>query len=294
MTKGAAPVVCFQQFSYRYPNSDFYALKNINLQLHKGSIVGLIGPTGAGKTTLIKSVNGIIPHTEGGTCSGQVLLNGCPTVNLSTASIGRLVGTVMDDPESQIICLDVEQELVFGMENYGVPPEQMEQRLTAALAGAGISHLRYRSTGSLSGGQKQRLAIAAALALLPEILVLDEPTSELDPLGTEEIFAVLKEINRQQGITVLVAEQKTELLARYCDQLVILSDGEIALAGTPREVFGNPKVYQLGVTLPQVTELAWQLNRDSCLFPVTLEEGVDFCRTWLSGGGGKKCKVSLT
>ncbi|SHF01810.1 energy-coupling factor ABC transporter ATP-binding protein [Desulforamulus putei] len=294
MTAAAEPVVCFKRFSYRYPNTDFYALKDINLTLPKGSFIGFTGPTGAGKTTLIKSINGIIPHVEGGACSGQVLLKGCPTGNLSTAEIGRLVGTVLDDPEAQIICLDVEQELVFGLENYGVPPDEMEQRITTALSSVGISHLRHRSTRSLSGGQKQRLAIAAALALLPEVLVLDEPTSELDPLGTEEVFTVLKQLNVKHGITVLVAEQKTELLARHCDQLVILSQGEVALAGTPREVFKHKSIYHLGVALPQVTELALRLNGGRCHLPITLEEGIEFCRALVPGGGGKLCNRSLT
>lgn len=286
MTAAAEPAVCFNRFSYRYPNSHDYALKNINLSLPKGSFVGFTGPTGAGKTTLIKSINGIIPHVEGGAFSGEVLLKGCPTGNLSTAAIGRTVGTVFDDPEAQIICLDVEQELAFGLENYGVPAAEMEQRITTALSGVGIAHLRYRATRSLSGGQKQRLAIAAAVALMPEVLVLDEPTSELDPLGTEEVFQVLKQLNKKYGITVLVAEQKTELLARYCDQMVILFQGGVALAGTPREVFKQKQVPQLGVALPQITEVALKFDGVSGHLPITLEEGIEFCRALLPGGGG--------
>ncbi|MEG6511096.1 energy-coupling factor ABC transporter ATP-binding protein [Desulforamulus ruminis] len=267
----------FHGYSYGYPGAGENALKNINLKIKKGAFVGLTGPTGAGKTTFIKSVNGIIPHFEGGTIRGDVQLQGLDTRTLNTAQIARMVGTVFDDPEAQIVCLDVEQELAFGLENLGVAPEEMEQRIHTALSQTGIAHLRTRSTRSLSGGQKQRLAIAAALALRPEVLVLDEPTSELDPMGSKEVFQVLKHLNLQHGITVLVAEQKIELLAAYCEELVLLKDGEMALSGKPREVFGRREMKHLGVGLPEVTELALRLKAHSRELPVQLEEGLQYC-----------------
>ncbi len=278
-------LIQLNNFTYQYPHTANNALKSINLSLKKGSFVGFAGPTGAGKTTLIKSINGIVPHFEGGTFSGEVLLNGKAADTMSTAEIGRSVGTVLDDPEAQIICLDVEQELVFGMENYGVPPAEMEQRMQKALASVGIAHLLGRSTASLSGGQKQRLAIAAALAMLPEVLVLDEPTSELDPLGSEEVFRVLKQLHQEQGMTILVTEQKTDLLARYCDQLVILREGEMVLSGTPREVFQHQDIFELGVALPEVTELARRYYPQAEP-PITLDEGVQFCRNVILSFGG--------
>ncbi|AEG61058.1 energy-coupling factor ABC transporter ATP-binding protein [Desulforamulus ruminis] len=267
----------FRSYSYGYPGSGGKALKNINLKIKKGTFVGLTGPTGAGKTTFIKSVNGIIPHFEGGTITGDVQLQGLDTRTLNTAQISRLVGTVFDDPEAQIVCLDVEQELAFGLENLGVAPEEMEQRIHTALNQTGIAHLRTRSTRSLSGGQKQRLAIAAALALRPEVLVLDEPTSELDPMGSKEVFQVLKHLNLQHGITVVVAEQKIELLAAYCEELVLLKEGEMVLSGKPREVFGRQEMKHLGVGLPEVTELALRLKAHSRELPVQLEEGLQYC-----------------
>ena len=136
----------FHGYSYGYPGAGENALKNINLKIKKGAFVGLTGPTGAGKTTFIKSVNGIIPHFEGGTIRGDVQLQGLDTRTLNTAQIARMVGTVFDDPEAQIVCLDVEQELAFGLENLGVAPEEMEQRIHTALSQTGIAHLRTRST----------------------------------------------------------------------------------------------------------------------------------------------------
>ncbi len=276
-------MVEFKDYSYGYPGSKVHALKNMNLGIKKGAFVGFTGPTGAGKTTLIKSVNGIIPHFEGGTIGGAVLLNGQDTGGLSTANIAHMVGTVFDDPEAQIVCLDVEQELAFGLENLGVDPAEMEQRIHTALCQAGICHLRSRSTRSLSGGQKQRLAIAAAVALRPEVLVLDEPTSELDPLGSREVFQVLKQLNVDQGITVLVAEQKIELLASHCEELVVLKEGEIALRGTPKEVFSNQDILRLGVGLPEITELALRLETENRVMPINLDEGVYYCQELLAG-----------
>lgn len=275
-------IIQIKDLSYTYSGAGSEALKNICLSIEKGSFTGFTGPTGAGKTTLIKAINGIIPHFEGGYLAGSVMIKGKDTSHMSTSDIARVVGTVFDDPEAQIISLDVEQELTFGLENFGVPPEQMETRMDQALAMVGIGHLRRRSTQSLSGGQKQRLAIAAAIALRPEILVLDEPTSELDPLGSEEVFRVLKQLNKEHGITVLVAEQKIELLARYCDGLVVLNQGGIFLQGFPKDVFREKKVLTAGVGLPQVTELALAFNIGKEL-PVTLEEGVGYFGALLAG-----------
>lgn len=281
-----SPIIQLDNLCYRYPNTEQNALNGINLAVDKGSFVGFTGPTGAGKTTLIKSLNGIVPHFVGGALTGQVLLNGKATTSLTTAEIGRMVGTVLDDPEAQIICLDVEQELAFGLENYGVPPAEMEQRMKEALACVGIAHLFGRSTAALSGGQKQRLAIAAVLAMRPEVLILDEPTSELDPLGSEEVFRVLKQLQVEHGMTILVTEQKTDLLARYCDQLIILREGEVVLSGTPRQVFQHPDIFNFGVALPEVTELARRYY-PSAVPPLTLEEGVQFCRSLILSSGGQ-------
>lgn len=271
-------ILQLKNITYHYSNLQLAALDNINLTIQKGSFIGFTGPTGAGKTTLLKTINGIIPQFEGGLLKGQVLLKGTPTVEMTIAQIGRLVGTVLDDPEAQIICLDVEQELAFVMENFGIPPGEMERQMNMALSSVGIAHLRSRSTRALSGGQKQRLAIAAALVMLPEILVLDEPTSELDPLGSTDVFQVLKQLNTKYGITILVAEQNTELLTSYCDRLVVLDQGKLVLDGTVREIFSSKNIQQLGVAIPQVTELAQLFNDSPLKLPITLEEGLRYCQ----------------
>jgi energy-coupling factor transporter ATP-binding protein EcfA2 len=262
-------------FTFSYPRSQKPALQDVNLKVEKGEFIGITGPTGAGKSTLACCLNGIIPHFQGGSARGRIDLQGESIFNRSTAQISRVVGSVFQDPEAQIISTEVEQELAFGLENLGFPPREIEKRIEEALDLVGIAELRYRPTVALSGGQKQRVAIAAALAMLPEVLVLDEPTSELDPVGTEEIFQVLNHLNNEHGITVIIIEQKTDYLAAYAGRMVVLNNGEVAMDGEPWQVFSRQEELQaIGVKIPQVTRLAGMLGgKDKYTLPLTVEQG---------------------
>ncbi len=270
-------------FTFSYPRSPQPALKDINLRVAKGEFIGITGPTGAGKSTLASCLNGIIPHFQGGTAQGQISLQGSSIFERSTAQISRVVGSVFQDPEAQIICTEVEQELAFGLENLGFEPAEIERRIAVALDMVGITALRYWPTVALSDGQKQRVAIAAALAMLPEILVLDEPTSELDPMGTEDIFRVLTKLNQEYGITVIIIEQKTEHLAAHAGRIVILHNGEIAMDGEPWQVFSQQEALAaIGVRIPQVAQLARMLGGNSKeTLPLTVEEGRRFLERML-------------
>lgn len=264
-----------KNFTFSYPQSPQPALKDINLSVEKGEFIGVTGPTGAGKSTLACCLNGIIPHFQGGSAQGQINLQGSSIFTRSAAQISRLVGSVFQDPEAQIISTEVEQELAFGLENLGFPPKEIEKRISDALDLVGIAELRHRPTAALSGGQKQRVAIAAALAMLPEILVLDEPTSELDPVGTEEVFQVLNHLNKEQGITILIIEQKTEQLAAFAGRMVVLNSGEVAMDGEPWQVFSRQEELEaIGIKIPQVTRLAGMLGgKDKYSLPLTVEQG---------------------
>lgn len=268
------PLLEIKNFTFSYPQSLQPALKDINFSVAKGEFIGITGPTGAGKTTLACCLNGIIPHFQGGRLQGRIDLQGTSIFERSTAQISRLVGSVFQDPEAQIISTEVEQELAFGPENLGFPPGEIERRISEALELVGITELRNRPTINLSGGEKQRVAIAAALAMLPEILLLDEPTSELDPVGTEEIFQVLSHLNRAHGITILMIEQKTEQLAAYANRILVLNDGTVALEGEPWQVFARLKeLEEIGVRIPQVTRLASMLGgHDKYSLPLTVEQ----------------------
>ncbi len=250
-------MIQIQDFSFTYKSGESPALQEVSLTVPDGGFLGIIGPAGAGKTTLARAVAGIIPHHYTGDFYGSVTVNGLDTVNSSIVDLSRMVGTVFQDVESQIISPQVEDELLYGLENFGVPREEIPRRMEEALAKVGIAELRDRSIASLSGGQRQKVAIASIIALKPQVLVLDEPTGELDPRSSRQIFSLLKELNEEQGITVILIEQKIMLLCEFARQLAVLSKGRIIRQGDTREVLSHAeKLQALGVNCPRVTTLS--------------------------------------
>ena len=254
-------MIQIQDFSFTYKNGENPALQEISLTVPEGGFLGIIGPAGAGKTTLARAIAGIIPHHYPGDFYGSVTVNGLDTVDSTIVDLSRLVGMVFQDVESQIISPLVEDELLYGLENFGVPREEIPGRMEEALAKVGVSDLRERSIASLSGGQRQKVAIASIIALKPKILVLDEPTGELDPRSSRQIFSLLKELNEEQGITVILIEQKIMLLCEFARQLAVLSKGRIIRQGETRDVLSHADELQaLGVNCPRVTTLSRMLS----------------------------------
>lgn len=250
-------MVVIKELSFQYKGANAFALENIDFTVKKGEFVGIIGPSGAGKSTLLMSINGIVPHYFRGDYYGSVCVCGQDTVESEPKRLSLHVGSVLQDPEAQIVSETVEEEIAFGLENYGIPQQEIEERITDALAITGISGLRARGTAELSGGQKQRVCIAAAVALRPDILVLDEPTSELDPLGSRQVFETLRRLNRELGITVIIVEQKVMLLAEYCSRIAVMEAGRIVLDGDTHTVLRHyKKLKELGINCPRVVELA--------------------------------------
>lgn len=280
-----------ENLSFRYAGAQEPALCEVNLEIAPGSFVGLVGSAGAGKTTLLRCLNGLVPHFYGGTLTGRVTLDGVALADLSVAAIARTVGTVLEDAESQLVCAEVEEEVAFALENLQLGPAAIRARVQGALEMVGAADLARRPTASLSGGEKQRVAIAAVLALRPRVLLLDEPASELDPRGTEELFAVLGRLRRECGLTMVVAEQKTGHLARYADRIVVLDRGRVVVDGPPRPVFSRAaELAACGVRLPQVAELAAALGGAGETTPLTPAEG----RVWLEEllGGGRRVRAA--
>ena len=254
-------MIQIQDFSFTYKNGENPALQEISLTVPDGGFLGIIGPAGAGKTTLARAIAGIIPHHYPGDFYGSVTVNGLDTVDSKIVDLSRLVGMVFQDVESQIISPLVEDELLYGLENFGVPREEIPGRMEEALAKVGVSDLRERSIASLSGGQRQKVAIASIIALKPKILVLDEPTGELDPRSSRQIFSLLKELNEEQGITVILIEQKIMLLCEFARQLAVLSKGRIIRQGETRDVLSHAdELQELGVNCPRVTTLSRMLS----------------------------------
>lgn len=284
----ATPLALLDRVSYQYPHATAPALRNVTLELHRGEFLGLIGPTGAGKTTLCLTLNGIVPQAYGGRFFGRVTVVGLDTVEQPISELARQVGLVFEDPETQLVTPSVESEVAFALENLGFPRAEIRARLTWALQAVGLTGLEQRPPHTLSGGQKQRLAIAAALALRPALLVLDEPTSQLDPAGAQEVFATIRALNRELGVTVLLASHAAEELAEHADRIALLANGELVAMGTPAEIYGNvARLETYGLRPPQVARLAALLGPPSTApVPVRLAEGETCVQALAATGSG--------
>ena len=245
-----------KDFTFRYRESEEAVVEGINLTIPAGTFVGITGPAGSGKSTLTYAMNGIIPHCYPGDFFGSVTVDGLDTCVTDLTDISRIVGSVCQDIDSQIVTSIVEDEILYGLENFGVSHDQIEARVDEALADMGIADLRDRVIPSLSGGQKQKVAIASVLALKPRVLVLDEPTAELDPSSSLQVFDLLARYAREHGTTVVVVEQKIALLSDFADMLVIVDDGRIRFADTPARVLAHSdELLEIGVNCPRATTL---------------------------------------
>jgi len=285
-------IVKIENLSFRYKRGTTLALTDINFSVRAGEFVGITGPAGAGKTTLLSCINGVIPHYYSGDLQGQVTVNGLHVATSTFRDLAGHVGTVFEDPDFQMVSISVEEEIAFGPENLGIPPGEIEVRIQDALQKTRIPDLRERTISTLSGGQKQRVAISAVLSMLPRVLLLDEPTSELDPIGTHEVFSALRELNHQAGITVIVVSQKMERLVENADRILVLSEGRLVLSGPPRDVcLQHDVLEQVGARVPQAAEfmisLLSRLDRPFRLdaVPLTVEEAVPMLRKILDESG---------
>ena len=254
-------MIQFEDFSFRYKSSEAFALQDISMTIENGAFVGIIGNSGAGKSTLTYTLSGIIPHHFDGDFYGSVKVNGLDTVEVKPEKLAQFVGEVFQDIDSQMVSSIVEDEILFGMENFGVPHDEIGRRLDSVLDMLGIRDLKDRQISSLSGGQKQKVAIAAILAMDPEIIVLDEPTGELDPASSIMIFDILRRLNREFGKTVIVVEQKIMLLCEYVDRLLVMDAGKIVFDGRSEEIVQQVPLFKnLGINVPRVVELGQQLT----------------------------------
>jgi len=248
--------------TYSYPTSNEPVLRDINLSVRKGEFLSIMGPTGAGKSTLCLTLNGIIPQSLGGKMDGSVVVEGMNTLQHGVHVLTSKVGIVFQEPESQLFSMNVEEEVSFGPENLGVAPDEIRKRADWALGVVRMEQFRQRSPFRLSGGQKQRVAVAAALSMMPSILVLDEPTSGLDPIGKMEVFSVVHDLKKMRNMTVIMVEHESEEIARFSDRVVVMDQGRIVLEGTPRDVFSRTQtLLDIGLNVPQVCELSEKMNQ---------------------------------
>ena len=264
-------MISYQHYTYRYPNTQTPILHDLSLEIPEGAFVLVMGPSGAGKSTFLRTLNGLAPHFYGGVVGGQAIIGGRNPVQESPRGMSDLVGMVFQDPESSFVVDVVEDELAFAMENWGVPQDMMRKRVEEALDQLQIAHLRNRPISQLSGGEKQRVAIAAVLTLHPEILVLDEPTSQLDPQAAEEVLLALRQLNEDLGLTILLSEHRLERVAHYVDYILYWPGG-----GRP-PLFGEPaEILQQAPLTPPLITLGKALGWDP--LPLTIKQGRKFAR----------------
>jgi len=273
-------IVNLQNVTYKYPLTDSPVLQNLNLQVNEGEFVAVVGPNGAGKSTLCYTIAGFVPHFFKGELTGTVEVAGNESSKSSLHEWVLNVGLAFQNPFNQIsgAKYTVFEEIAFGLENTGVPRDEMKGRVEEGMKLTGISDLADRSPYSLSGGQQQRVALTSILVMQPKVLVLDEPTSQMDPIGTREVFGVIRTM-AERGMTVILVEHKMEWIARFADRVLALHEGQIILDGKPREVLTSDLLVEKGFGISRYTSVArkakamglWKNNE----LPVTLDEAVE-------------------
>jgi energy-coupling factor transporter ATPase len=269
-------VIETKNLTYTYPNAAKPSISDVSIKVEKGEFVLITGPSGCGKTTLCRCFNGLIPHFYQGELKGEIVVAEMDAAKQHTYEMAKHVGLVFQNPENQLFALSIEKDVAFGLENLGFPRQEMQKRVEWALNLTGIYDLRERSPHEVSGGQQQRVAIAAVLAMQPEIIVLDEPTSFLDPLSAEKIFEVIYELNKKLGITVVLVEHRLDLTAKYASHIIVMDEGRVCFDGEPREVLSSEESRLIGIGIPKATLLYQMLQRDgvnlSSVTPLSSEE----------------------
>jgi energy-coupling factor transporter ATPase len=251
-----------KNLTYVYPGASKPSISDVSIKIEKGEFVLITGPSGCGKTTLCRCFNGLVPHFYQGELKGEISVAGTDTLKHHTYEMAKHVGLVFQNPENQLFALSIEKDVAFGLENLGLPRDEMRKKVDWALNQTGIYDLRERSPHEISGGQQQRVAIAAVLAMEPEIIVLDEPTSFLDPLSAEKIFEVIYGLNKQQGITVVLVEHRLDLTAKYTNHLIVMNEGKVRFDGNPREILSAEETRLIGVGIPKATLLYQMLKKE--------------------------------
>lgn len=259
--------IIFNNFSYAY-NNTHKALDNISINIEQGSFTAVIGRSGAGKTTLCLAAAGAVPHYFGGSLAGSVTVDNMSTQTTAMHDLAQSVGTVLQDYETQLVTMTVEEEVAFSLENRGLGRSEIGACVAKSLAKVGLSGFEKKEVAALSGGQKQRLVIASVLACNPKILVLDEPTSALDPEGTESIYHLLAELNKEYGITIVVVEHETAKVLPYADQFILMENGQCIQSADPDQVLTHMWKHQI---YTEAIPPLWQLK-----FTLQDQAGVDF------------------
>ncbi|MEW6623513.1 MAG: ATP-binding cassette domain-containing protein [Bacillota bacterium] len=243
--------VKISELTWQYSDTKAPALKNINIEIPENCFVGLTGPNESGKTTLVSCIKGLIPRNFNGSLLGKIELFGQDVKTMSAVDLAQTVGFVFADPEAQFTAMSVEEELAFGMENIGLSIDEIRERIKWVSQITMIENLLDKSPYDISGGQKQRVAIASVLAMRPRIIIMDEPTSMLDPFGKDSVFEICEKMKEELNMTVIMVEHTIDRLARLCDKMILIHEGEIKKYAEPVEFFDNiEEIIEYGLNAP--------------------------------------------
>jgi energy-coupling factor transport system ATP-binding protein len=269
-------LIDIEDLSFRYADSKKASLSDVSLSINDSEFVLIAGPSGCGKSTLCRCINGLIPWFYGGEITGSVKVQDRDVFTTPTKEMAKVVGTVFQDPENQLVANSVEREIAFGMENMGFPRKLMAKRIEEVMDMIGIDHLRHRQISTLSGGEKQKIAIASVLVLHPQVLILDEPTSELDPKGAEEVIQITRRLNEELGLTILLVEHRLDRVLQMVDRLIIMNEGGVKYDGDPRR-WTELDLPDIG--MPPITRLGKRLGKKE--IPLSVKEGRSFLSSFL-------------
>jgi energy-coupling factor transporter ATP-binding protein EcfA2 len=278
------PAILAHNLTFSYVGAEKPSIQNINLSIEQGAFVILTGPSGCGKTTFCRCLNGLIPNFYSGNLEGELIIDDVNASGKSTAELASHLGFVFQNPENQLFSLSVERDVAFGLENLGVQREEAIDRVRWAMDATGITDLREKAPYELSGGQQQRAAIAGVLAMKPRIMVLDEPTSFLDPRSAEEIVGVIAKLNHEMQLTILLVEHRLDIVSRYANRVIVMDKGRIILDGTPAQVYDD-EARLIGIGLPKITTLFHLLRSDGFPVktnPITVEQASNELRRMLN------------
>lgn len=264
-------IVEFRNYSFKYSGASAPVLEDIEFSVREGEIVVLAGASGSGKSTILRSINGLIPHVYPGEYKGEVIVDGLLVKETPTYELARRVGFLFQNPENQIFMFTVERDIAFGLENLGYPPEVIRKKVDWAMNLLGISQLAKRSPSELSDGQKQRVAIAGSLVMDPSILVMDEPTSLLDPKTAWEVVELIRKLNKELGLTVILVEHRFELVSDIASKFVVISKGKLWKEGPPEDVLFSDQLEDIGLTPPPIVQVEKRLEERGLLFERTLD-----------------------
>lgn len=274
-------LIRFEGFSFRYKGNEDYALNNINLKIEEEKFILLCGETGSGKTTLIRCMNGLIPQFYSGFYKGKVFVHEKDTSIAPIADLSTEVGIVFQNPENQLIAMNVEHEIAFGLENLGIPPKEIGIRIEESASLTEIEHLLDKAPFELSGGEQQRVAIASILVLKPKILILDEPTALLDPYMAKKIITLLKDIQLERNLSVMISEHRLDLVIPFAEEMILMKEGGIVEHDSRDNILNGQTFQNLKLNKPVLYTIFNRLREENLFsgkIPASIQDALDYIK----------------